>query len=252
MDVVGLKDAAQVGPVRCTRAQPPDRRILVPEGLKKGERKLLSIEGLLSQRGNRFFNLNGVQLLALLFCGWRRFLALRAAATVTDSEGSASRLRSEMIQLPKSQRDDTSSFLLSETGLFRRKNYGRSGAAAGPRKNLLFSANLHLEKPDFDSQGTAWAAAGGLPNGRRRAWRAAAARCGAIKIVVHGRRRCGQRVTDFSAAPASWLTARARWVETQRVWSATHRGQDAVDRTADVGVARREPSVAASRALGVS
>ncbi len=60
MDVVGLKDAAQVGLVRCARAQPLDGRLLVAEGFEEGERKLLSIKGLLSQRGNRFFDLNGV------------------------------------------------------------------------------------------------------------------------------------------------------------------------------------------------
>jgi hypothetical protein len=41
-------------------------RFLVAEGLQERERKLLSIKGLLSQRRNRFFNLNGVQLFALL------------------------------------------------------------------------------------------------------------------------------------------------------------------------------------------
>ena len=66
VDVVGLKNAAKVGLVRCARAQPLDRRLLVAEGLKEGKRKLLGVERLLGKRGNRFFNLNGVQLLALL------------------------------------------------------------------------------------------------------------------------------------------------------------------------------------------
>ena len=67
VDVVRLKDAAQVGLVRCARAQPLDRRLLVAEGLKEGERKLLSVKRLLRQRGNGFFDLNGVQLLARFF-----------------------------------------------------------------------------------------------------------------------------------------------------------------------------------------
>ena len=40
-----LQDAAQVGLVRCARAQPLDRRFLVAEGLKEGERKLPASNG---------------------------------------------------------------------------------------------------------------------------------------------------------------------------------------------------------------
>lgn len=68
MDVVRLQNPAQVGLVRRARPQPLDRRFLVPECLQEGERKLLSIEEPLSQRRNRFFNLDGVQLLTLAFC----------------------------------------------------------------------------------------------------------------------------------------------------------------------------------------
>src|ERR1035437_3287057 len=65
VDVVSLKDAAQVGFVRRARPQPLDCGRLVSEGFRKGERKLLSIERLLSQRGNRFFDFNGVHARAL-------------------------------------------------------------------------------------------------------------------------------------------------------------------------------------------
>ena len=40
VDVVGLENAAQVGLVRCARAQPLDRRFLVAEGFQEGEREL--------------------------------------------------------------------------------------------------------------------------------------------------------------------------------------------------------------------
>ena len=40
VDVVGLKDAAEVGLVRRARAQPLDRRLLVAEGFQEGEREL--------------------------------------------------------------------------------------------------------------------------------------------------------------------------------------------------------------------
>ena len=60
MDVVGLKDAAEVGLVRLALAQALERRFLVPEGLQEGERKFLGIERLLGQRGNGLFDLDGV------------------------------------------------------------------------------------------------------------------------------------------------------------------------------------------------
>ena len=49
MDVVGLEDAAQVGFVRLALAQALDRRLLVAEGLKEGERELGGIERLLRE-----------------------------------------------------------------------------------------------------------------------------------------------------------------------------------------------------------
>ncbi len=63
VDVVGLKDAAQVGLVRCARAQPLDRRLLVAEGFKEGERKLCRVERLLSESRDGLFDLNGVHVL---------------------------------------------------------------------------------------------------------------------------------------------------------------------------------------------
>src|SRR3954452_2338516 len=60
MDVVGLKDAAQVGFVRLALAQALEGRFLVAEGLQKSERKLLGIERLLGEGGYGFFDLNGV------------------------------------------------------------------------------------------------------------------------------------------------------------------------------------------------
>jgi len=44
MDVVGLKDSAQVGPVRFALAQALDRRVLIAEGLQEVERKLAGVE----------------------------------------------------------------------------------------------------------------------------------------------------------------------------------------------------------------
>ena len=49
MDVVGLEDAAQVGLVRRARAQPLERRLLVAEGFKEGERELRGVERLLRE-----------------------------------------------------------------------------------------------------------------------------------------------------------------------------------------------------------
>jgi hypothetical protein len=60
MDVVGLKDATQVGPVRLALAQPLERRFLVPEGLQEGEGKLASVERPLRERRYGLFNLYGV------------------------------------------------------------------------------------------------------------------------------------------------------------------------------------------------
>ena len=60
MDVVGLKDAAQVGLVRLALAQALDRRFLVAEGLQEGERKLRGVKRLLGQGRDGLFDLNGV------------------------------------------------------------------------------------------------------------------------------------------------------------------------------------------------
>jgi hypothetical protein len=65
MNVVSLENAAKVGLVRGTRAQPLDRRLLVAEGFKEGIREVSSIERLIRQLRNGFLNFNGVQLFAL-------------------------------------------------------------------------------------------------------------------------------------------------------------------------------------------
>src|SRR6202020_504356 len=41
-------------------AQPPNGRLLVPEGGKKGERKFLGVEWLAGELGHGFFNFDGV------------------------------------------------------------------------------------------------------------------------------------------------------------------------------------------------
>ena len=61
VDVVGLKDAAEVGLVRCACAQALDRRLLVAEGFQEGKRKLQPLERLLRQVGDGLFDLDGVQ-----------------------------------------------------------------------------------------------------------------------------------------------------------------------------------------------
>jgi len=56
-------------------------RRLASERFEEGERELLSIEGLLSQRGDRFFNLKGSQLLALPIRGLAAPWSRPAAST---------------------------------------------------------------------------------------------------------------------------------------------------------------------------
>jgi len=71
VDIARLKNAAKVGLVRCARAQTLNGRRLISKGFQEGKRKLLSIEGLLSQRGNCLFDLDGVQRPALLFMAFQ-------------------------------------------------------------------------------------------------------------------------------------------------------------------------------------
>ncbi len=67
VDVVGLENAAEVGLVRDTRAQPLERRLLVPEGFKEDIRKVRAVELLLRKVANGLFYLNSVQ--PLVSCG---------------------------------------------------------------------------------------------------------------------------------------------------------------------------------------
>jgi hypothetical protein len=60
MDVVGLKDSAQVGPVRLALSQALEGRFLVAEGLQERERELAGVERPLGERRYGLFNLNGV------------------------------------------------------------------------------------------------------------------------------------------------------------------------------------------------
>ena len=62
VDVVGLKDAAEIGLVRRAAAQALERGVLVPEGFEEANGKFLPVEGLLGQFGNGLFDLNGVHV----------------------------------------------------------------------------------------------------------------------------------------------------------------------------------------------
>jgi hypothetical protein len=85
--IAGLQNAAKVGLVRLALAQTFDSRRLVSEGLKESKRELHSVERLLNQSGNRFFNFNGVQGLALLVV-WlgRAVLQILPPAAVPTSD----------------------------------------------------------------------------------------------------------------------------------------------------------------------
>jgi hypothetical protein len=60
VDVVGLKDAADVGLVRLALAQALNRRFLVPECFQEQIGELLGVERLLGERGYGLFNLDRV------------------------------------------------------------------------------------------------------------------------------------------------------------------------------------------------
>ena len=62
MNVVGLENAAEVGFVRGSGAEPPNRRLFVPECFKEGKWKTLRIERLVSELRDGFFYFNGIQL----------------------------------------------------------------------------------------------------------------------------------------------------------------------------------------------
>lgn len=58
MNVVGLQHAAQIRLVRRAAFEPVDRRLLVAEGFEKRKGEGLSIERLLGQLCDGFFNLD--------------------------------------------------------------------------------------------------------------------------------------------------------------------------------------------------
>lgn len=80
MNVVGLENTAEVGLVRCTSAQPLDRRLFVAEGFKESIRKVFSLERLIRQFGDRFFYFDRVQLSTSMVVLLRENDTLRKAA----------------------------------------------------------------------------------------------------------------------------------------------------------------------------
>jgi Histidine kinase-, DNA gyrase B-, and HSP90-like ATPase len=87
VDMVGLKNPAQIRAIRHTRAQPFDRRSLVPEGLEESERKVDRIESLLGEGRNSFLDLiNGGQLKTRKIGGMRLVSVASIKALGTDEE----------------------------------------------------------------------------------------------------------------------------------------------------------------------
>ena len=68
VNVVGLKNTAKVGLVRCARTKPPDGCLLVIKSFKEGIRKVPGVKRLVCQLRNGFFYFNGVQLFPPLSC----------------------------------------------------------------------------------------------------------------------------------------------------------------------------------------
>lgn len=66
VNVVGLKNTADIGFVGGPSPEPLDRRLLVAESFEEGIRKVRAVKGLIRQLRNRFFYFNGVQLSASL------------------------------------------------------------------------------------------------------------------------------------------------------------------------------------------
>lgn len=66
MNVIGLKNAAQIGLIRCSGSQAFDSRFLVTKGFKESIRKLYGIKGLLCKIRDGLFNFYGVHLLTVL------------------------------------------------------------------------------------------------------------------------------------------------------------------------------------------
>lgn len=70
VDVVGLKNAANIRFVGRAGSQALDRRGLVAESLQEREGELLGVERLLGKLGYGLFDLNGVQGFVLCFYRW--------------------------------------------------------------------------------------------------------------------------------------------------------------------------------------
>jgi hypothetical protein len=79
MDVVCLKDSAQVGPVRFALAQALEGRFLIPEGLEEGEWELPSVERPFGEGRYGLFDLNGVHTAPsrTIFLGRQRLPRMR-------------------------------------------------------------------------------------------------------------------------------------------------------------------------------
>jgi len=73
VDVVGLKDTAEVGLVGLALAEPLEGRFLVPEGLQEGEGKFPSVERPLGEDGYGLLDLNSVHATRLRPRSFRRF-----------------------------------------------------------------------------------------------------------------------------------------------------------------------------------
>ena len=65
VNVIGLKNTAEVGLVRGARAEPLDRRVLVAERFEESIRKVRRVKRLIRQLRDGLFNFNRVQLAAL-------------------------------------------------------------------------------------------------------------------------------------------------------------------------------------------
>ena len=61
VDVVGLKNAAEIGPVGRAAAQPPDRSVFVPERRQEGERKFRRVIRRFGQLRHLLFDFDRVQ-----------------------------------------------------------------------------------------------------------------------------------------------------------------------------------------------
>jgi hypothetical protein len=101
MDVVGLKDAAQVGLVRLALAQTLEGGLFVAEGLEEGEGELSRVERMFGESRDRFLDLNSVHAMDAPLervdrCPWAGIATL---GLIFSSPGSAMPHFADMRQL---------------------------------------------------------------------------------------------------------------------------------------------------------